>query len=165
MAHNGPRTGAKGRPPLPMQGAETCGGVMFRGPETGDGARLCDYSEVVPLFGMAGRGREMPGNDAGLPGDGRLAGRPWSGAGGRWLLWPLRVALWATLLIIAYRGVTAIFFGQPSVPQDRGPEPAGASLEVIPQWIEVGCSRAAAARLIPPAVPETRQVYEWPEAV
>ena len=42
---------------------------------------------------------------------------------------------------------------------------AGAGLEMIPQWIEVGCSRAAAARLIPPAVPETRQVYEWPEAV
>ena len=36
---------------------------------------------------------------------------------------------------------------------------------MIPQWIEVGCSRAAAARLIPPAVPVTRRVYEWPEAV
>jgi hypothetical protein len=42
---------------------------------------------------------------------------------------------------------------------------AGASLEPIPRWIEVGCSRAAAARLIPPAVPEQRRVYAWPEAV
>ena len=42
---------------------------------------------------------------------------------------------------------------------------AGAGLELIPRWIDVGCSRAAAARLIPPAVPETRQVYAWPEAV
>jgi hypothetical protein len=42
---------------------------------------------------------------------------------------------------------------------------AGAGLELIPRWIEVGCSRAAAARLIPPAVPEPRQVYAWPEAV
>jgi hypothetical protein len=42
---------------------------------------------------------------------------------------------------------------------------AGAGLELIPRWIEVGCSRAAAARLIPPAVPEARQVYAWPEAV
>jgi hypothetical protein len=42
---------------------------------------------------------------------------------------------------------------------------AGAGLELIPRWIEVGCSRAAAARLIPPAVPETRQVHDWPEAV
>ena len=43
---------------------------------------------------------------------------------------------------------------------------AGASLELIPRWVQVGCSRAAAARLIPPAVPEARQpVYAWPEAV
>jgi hypothetical protein len=42
---------------------------------------------------------------------------------------------------------------------------AGAGLELIPRWIEVGCSRAAAARLIPPAVPEPRPVYAWPEAV
>lgn len=42
---------------------------------------------------------------------------------------------------------------------------AGAGLELIPRWIQVGCSRAAAARLIPPAVPEARQVYAWPEAV
>ena len=42
---------------------------------------------------------------------------------------------------------------------------AGAGLELIPRWIQVGRSRAAAARLIPPAVPESRQVYAWPEAV
>ncbi len=42
---------------------------------------------------------------------------------------------------------------------------AGAGVELIPRWIEVGCSRAAAARLIPPAVPKARQVHVWPEAV
>ena len=42
---------------------------------------------------------------------------------------------------------------------------AGAGVELIRRWIEVGCSRAAAARLIPPAVPERRRVYAWPEAV
>jgi hypothetical protein len=42
---------------------------------------------------------------------------------------------------------------------------AGAGLELIPRWIEVGCARAAAARRIPPAVPEPRQAYAWPEAV
>ncbi len=42
---------------------------------------------------------------------------------------------------------------------------AGAGPELIPRWIEVGCSRAAAARLIPPAVPAAEQVYVWPEAV
>ena len=42
---------------------------------------------------------------------------------------------------------------------------AGARIELLPQWIDVGASRAAVARLIPPAVPETGLVYEWPEAV
>jgi hypothetical protein len=42
---------------------------------------------------------------------------------------------------------------------------AGADLDLIPRWIEVGCSRAAAARRIPPAVPEAKQIYTWPEAV
>ena len=68
MPHNGPRTGAKGRPPLPLQGAETCGGVMFRGPNTGDGARFSDYSHVIPLFGSAGPGPGVPENDLDLRG-------------------------------------------------------------------------------------------------
>jgi hypothetical protein len=42
---------------------------------------------------------------------------------------------------------------------------AGAQIELLPQWINLGGSRGAAARLIPPAVPETGLVYEWPEAV
>jgi hypothetical protein len=42
---------------------------------------------------------------------------------------------------------------------------AGASHELIPRWIQVGCSRAAAARRIPPAAPGPGQVYAWPEAV
>jgi hypothetical protein len=42
---------------------------------------------------------------------------------------------------------------------------AGAGVELIPRWIEVGCSRAAAARRIPPAVPGARQGHAWPEAV
>jgi hypothetical protein len=42
---------------------------------------------------------------------------------------------------------------------------AGADLELIPRWIDVGCARAAAARLIPPAGSAKRRVYSWPEAV
>ena len=38
----------------------------------------------------------------------------WSGAGGRWILWPLRAVLWAALLIIVYRGVTAVFLNETS---------------------------------------------------
>jgi hypothetical protein len=49
----------------------------------------------------------------------------WSGAGGRWLLWPLRAVLWAALLIIVYRGVTTIFVGETSrAPSDAAAEPA-----------------------------------------
>jgi hypothetical protein len=33
---------------------------------------------------------------------------PWSGAGGRWMVWPMRVVLWAAILVIGYRGVMAI---------------------------------------------------------
>jgi hypothetical protein len=36
----------------------------------------------------------------------------WSGAGGRWMLWPLRAVLWAALLLIVYRGITTIFFNE-----------------------------------------------------
>jgi hypothetical protein len=35
-------------------------------------------------------------------------GKPWRGSGGRWLVWTFRFVVWAVLLIIGYRGVTAI---------------------------------------------------------
>jgi hypothetical protein len=38
--------------------------------------------------------------------------RGWGGAGGRWLVWTFRAVLWAALLIIGYRGVTAIVTGE-----------------------------------------------------
>ena len=99
---------------------------MFRGPDSGDGARLSDYSHVIPLFGAAGPGRAVLENETDLRGSGEPAGRSWSGSGGRWLLWPLRVVLWATLLIIAYRGVTAIIFHQAAALPADGAEPADA---------------------------------------
>lgn len=37
--------------------------------------------------------------------------RLWRGSGGRWLVWVLRVVLWAVLLLIGYRGVAAIVTG------------------------------------------------------
>ena len=40
--------------------------------------------------------------------------------------------LWATLLIIAYRGVTAIIFDQASAPRADGTEPAGAAAAQFP---------------------------------
>jgi hypothetical protein len=37
---------------------------------------------------------------------------PWGGGGGRWAVWPMRVVLWATILVIGYRGITAIFLDE-----------------------------------------------------
>jgi hypothetical protein len=36
----------------------------------------------------------------------------WRGAGGRWLVWVFRVVVWLVLLLIGYRGVTAIMTGE-----------------------------------------------------
>lgn len=60
---------------------------------------------------------------AGVRADGTIAvgqgpGRGGRGAGGRWLLWPLRVVLWAALLVVVFRGLTAIIFS-------HAPAPAG----------------------------------------
>jgi hypothetical protein len=60
---------------------------------------------------------------AGMRADGSLAAHPMiggssRGAGGRWLLWPLRAVLWTALLVIAFRGITAIIF-------NSSPAPAG----------------------------------------
>ncbi len=99
---------------------------MFRGPNPGDGELLSDYSHVIPLFGSAGPGPGVLEDDLDLRGSGAPAGRSWSGSGGRWLLWPLRAVLWTALLIIAYRGVTAIVFHQASEPPPGGTEPGGA---------------------------------------
>jgi Conjugative transposon protein TcpC len=50
---------------------------------------------------------------------------PWSGSGGRWLIWPMRVVLWAAILIIGYRGVMAIFLNEaPSATNGTAATPA-----------------------------------------
>ncbi len=112
---------------------------MVRGPKSGNGARSSVYylapAGLVPprpraraLYGEADYG-EADALGAGMLADGSLAADPaggsWPGAGGRWLLWPMRVLLWATLLVIAFRGLTAIVFSQaPSSPAATGPAAA-----------------------------------------
>jgi len=98
---------------------------MVRGPDSGDEARSADYSCVIPLFGSAVPGPGVMDYGSGPRGSGAPAGGSWSGSGGRWLLWPLRVALWASLLIIAYRGVTAIVFHQASAPPGDAADAGG----------------------------------------
>ena len=50
-------------------------------------------------------GDESPVMDGRRP---ATAKAPWSGAGGRWLVWTMRVVLWVAILVIGYRGIMAI---------------------------------------------------------
>jgi len=60
-------------------------------------------------------GTESPvyGGASPLAGRYALAAKPlWSGSGGRWLVWPMRIVLWAAILIVGYRGLTAIVLNE-----------------------------------------------------
>lgn len=103
---------------------------MFRVPDSGNGGRSRNYSSVMPLLGSADPGTAVLDDEIVPLAADPYAGRSWSGAGGRWRLWPLRVALWSALLIIAYRGVTAIVFNQASAPQPGAP--GGRATEQFP---------------------------------
>jgi hypothetical protein len=53
------------------------------------------------------------GGESPMAGQGAPAAKPlWSGSGGRWLLWPMRIVLWAAILIIGYRGISAIVLNE-----------------------------------------------------
>lgn len=58
----------------------------------------------------------------------RQAAVPWRGAGGRWAIWVLRAVAWAALLLIAFRGVTAI------VTKPTTPSPAGTAVASGPRF-------------------------------
>lgn len=58
---------------------------------------------------------------------------PWSGGGGRWTVWPLRVVLWAALIIVGYRGVMAIALNEtPSSTRTSTPPVATAASPQFP---------------------------------
>lgn len=90
---------------------------MVRGPKSGNGAwppvHYLDSAGLVPPRALYS---EMDPLAAAIQADGSLAAEPgigdWWGAGGRWLLWLLRVLLWAALLTVAFRGITAIVLNQ-----------------------------------------------------
>ena len=111
---------------------------MVRGPNSGDGTQSPVY-----YLASAGLGSTRPRPRA-LDEIDPLAGAAlalepessarsaWNGAGGRWLLWPLRVVLWAALLVIAFRGVTAIVFNQNTASPGAGTGPATAAAGSFP---------------------------------
>lgn len=99
---------------------------MVRGPTSGNGTRSSVY-----YLASAGLGSPRPRPRTldteldplvtDMQADGSLAARPgiggsWRGAGGRWLLWPLRLVLWTALVVVAFRGITAIIFGSSPAP-------------------------------------------------
>ena len=102
------------------------------GPSSGHRTHRRDYSSARPVLRpvVAGAGTlagETDPLDLASP-----PGRAWSGSGGRWRLWPLRAVLWAALLVIAYRGVTAIVFGHAGAPSPGGASAAGATTGRFP---------------------------------
>jgi len=54
----------------------------------------------------------------------------WRGAGGRWLVWVFRVVVWLVLLLIGYRGVTAIMAGETT--SGSAPAPAATPSNAFP---------------------------------
>jgi hypothetical protein len=110
---------------------------MVRGPTSGNGTRspvyFPDPAELAPRRARArALDSEMDPLATGMRADGSLAaelgiGGSWQGSGGRWLLWPLRVVLWTALLVIAFRGITAIVFNQAPVPAGGAAGPGTAA--------------------------------------
>lgn len=99
---------------------------MVRGPASGNGTRSSVYYlDSAGLGSPRPRPRtldtELDPLVTDMQADGSLAARPgiggsWRGAGGRWLLWPLRLVLWTALVVVAFRGITAIIFGSSPAP-------------------------------------------------
>lgn len=56
--------------------------------------------------------------------DGPAAKSPWRGGGGRWTVWPLRVVLWVAIIVIGYRGITAIVLNETPSSATSAPAPA-----------------------------------------
>jgi hypothetical protein len=88
-------------------------GLPWRGSQAGyadagGGARVrrtvANGDSGTESSGYADESPAWPGTERPAP----VAKAPWSGSGGRWFVWPMRVVLWAALLIVIYRGVMAI---------------------------------------------------------
>jgi hypothetical protein len=77
--------------------------------------------------GLAGLGTLNGGSHTDLQPRGN-----WGGAGGRWLLWPMRAVLWAAILVIIYRGITGIVADETTVPAVSGNSASAATSGQFP---------------------------------
>ena len=93
---------------------------MVRGPNAGNGKHSRDHFSARPLLSSVPTGAGAPFDEDDPFDAGPATGGTWSGSGGRWRLWPLRLVLWLALLIIAYRAVTAIAFDHAGARQTGG---------------------------------------------
>jgi hypothetical protein len=145
---------------------------MVRGPHHGDGARsTVYYLDSAGLVPPPRRPRplgpqinpladEWPAGD--YPAAGTPKNGPWGGAGGRWLLWPLRAVLWGTLLVIAFRGVAAIVSGQ-ALTSAAAPAAPAAPVRPAASQFPVSLAEAYAAdfgRVYLNFTPQTRALRE-----
>jgi hypothetical protein len=87
---------------------------MVRGSGVDDAARPAGYAD----------GPEVDAGIPGQPGGRSRQARAWNGGGGRWLVWTLRAVLWIVLLIIGYRGITAIIFNETPASRSGSSAPA-----------------------------------------
>lgn len=62
----------------------------------------------------------------------QVAKAPWSGSGGRWTVWPMRIILWAAILVIGYRGVMAIVLNEKPASNSGTAATAGAPTTQFP---------------------------------
>src|SRR5215467_2303142 len=86
------------------------------------GVASLDSGTESPEYGDASPASAGRGTPAAKP--------PWSGGGGRWLLWPMRIVLWVAILVIGYRGVTAIMLNEtPASTNGQAAAPASPSSE------------------------------------
>ena len=96
---------------------------MVRGSGVDDAARSAVYADSpemdIDVPGQSGGGRPRQS-------------RSWSGGGGRWLVWALRAVLWAVLLIIGYRGITAIILNETPASRSGGAPAAGSGSSEFP---------------------------------
>ena len=79
-----------------------------------------DYDAVAGELAPVGESRKLP-----------RSGTGWRGAGGRWLVWTFRVAVWVVLLVVGYRGVMAIVLNE-TPPANSHPAAAASAAPDFP---------------------------------
>ena len=105
---------------------------MVRGPNSGNGKHSLGYLPSRPVLSPLTAGAGALAGETDLLDLSEPPGRAWRGSGGRWRLWPLRVVLWVALLVIAYRGVTAIIVNPGGALRTEGTSSAGAAAGQFP---------------------------------